>query len=163
MIDYGFFDRPGRRVTLREVGAENWREVADIAPLDNQRSHVPAMAARYLLLSMREETWNSLAVHADDTVVGHVMWGLDDEDGSHWIGGMLIDGAEQGKGLGRAVLLTMTGWLAAQEDCWTIRLAYHPDNAVAGRLYTSLGFVPTGAVDGDEVIAELAPNQVGRH
>ncbi|WP_329540329.1 hypothetical protein [Streptomyces sp. NBC_01358] len=100
MIDYGFLDRPGRRVTLREVGDENWREVADIAPLDDQRSHAPAMAARYLLLSMREDTWNSLAVHADDTVVGHVMWGLDDEDGSHWIGGMLIDGAEQGKGLG---------------------------------------------------------------
>ncbi|MDT0442954.1 GNAT family N-acetyltransferase [Streptomyces johnsoniae] len=118
------------------------------------------MAARYLLLSMREDSWNSLAVYADDAVVGHAMWGLD-EDGSHWIGGMLIDGAEQGKGVGRALLLTMTGWLAAREDCWTIRLAYQPDNAVAGRLYTSLGFVPTGAVDGDEVIAELAPGRVG--
>ncbi|WP_033320973.1 GNAT family N-acetyltransferase [Streptomyces yerevanensis] len=160
MIDHGFFDRTGRRVTLREVGDENWRAVADIVPLDEQRSHVPAMAARYLLLSMREDSWNSLAVYADDAAVGHVMWGLD-EDGSHWIGGMLIDGAEQGKGLGRALLLTMTGWLAAQEGCWTIRLAYQPDNAVAGRLYTSLGFVPTGAVDGDEVIAELAPSRVG--
>ncbi|MFI7366299.1 GNAT family N-acetyltransferase [Streptomyces sp. NPDC050149] len=160
MIDHGFLDRPGRRVTLREVGDENWREVADIVPLDDQRSHAPAMAARYLLLSMHEDTWNSLAVYADDAVVGHVMWGLD-EDGSHWIGGMLIDGAEQGKGLGRAVLLTMSGWLAAQEGCWTIRLAYQPANTVAERLYTSLGFVPTGALDGDEVIAELAPSQVG--
>ncbi|MEU8650189.1 GNAT family N-acetyltransferase [Streptomyces sp. NPDC048737] len=160
MIDHGFFDRTGRRVTLREVGDENWRAVADIVPLDEQRSYVPAMAARYLLLSMREDSWNSLAVYADDVVVGHVMWGLD-EDGSHWIGGMLIDGTEQGKGLGRALLLTMRGWLAAQEDCWTIRLAYQPDNTAAGRLYTSLGFVPTGAVDGDEVIAELAPSQVG--
>lgn len=115
MIDHGFLDGTGRRVTLREVGDENWRAVADIVPLDDQRIYVPAMAARYLLLSMREGIWNSLAVYADDTVVGHVIWGLD-EDGSHWIGGMLIDGAEQGKGLGRALLRTMTGWLAEQED-----------------------------------------------
>ncbi|MEU0523222.1 GNAT family N-acetyltransferase [Streptomyces niveus] len=162
MIDQGFVDGTGRCVTLREVDDENWRAVADVAPLDDQRSHVAAMAARYLLLSMREDTWNSLAVYADEVVVGHVMWGRD-EDGSHWIGGMLIDGAEQGKGLGRALLRTMTGWLAAQEGCWAIRLAYHPDNAVAVRLYESLGFVPTGAVDGDEVVAELAPSRAGSH
>ncbi|MFF2188886.1 GNAT family N-acetyltransferase [Streptomyces sp. NPDC058155] len=160
MIDQGFIDGTGRCVTLREVDDENWRAVADVVPLDDQRRHVASMAARYLLLSMREDSWNSLAVCADDAVVGHIMWGRD-EDGSHWIGGMLIDGAEQGKGLGRALLRTMTGWLAAQEGCWTIRLAYHPDNVVAGRLYESLGFLPTGAVDGDEVIAELAPSRVG--
>ncbi|WP_197093951.1 GNAT family N-acetyltransferase [Nonomuraea sp. SBT364] len=134
----------------------NWRAVADIAPLDGQRRHVAALAARYLVLSMREDTWNSLAVHAGDAVVGHVMWGVD-EDGSHWIGGMVIDGPEQGKGLGRALLRTLTAWLAAQEGCWAIRLAYHPDNVVAARLYESLGFVPTGAADGEEIIAELAP------
>ncbi|GAA3264334.1 GNAT family N-acetyltransferase [Nonomuraea helvata] len=160
MIDHGILDGTGRRVTLREVDEENWRAVADIAPLDEQRRYVPALAARYLLLSMREGSWNSLAVYADDTVVGHVMWGVD-EDGSHWIGGMMIDGSEQGKGLGRALLRTMTAWLAAQEGGWTIRLAYQPDNIVAGRLYESLGFVPTGAVDGEEVIAELAPSRLG--
>lgn len=162
MIDYGFTDKAGRRVTLREVDGENWRAVADVAPLDDQRSYVAATAARYLLLSMREDDWNSLAVCADAAVVGHVMWGRDD-DGSHWIGGMLIDAAEQGKGVGRALLRTMTGWLGAQEGCWAIRLSWHPDNVVAGRLYESLGFVPTGVVDGDELVAELAPSPAGAH
>lgn len=160
MIDHGFSDRTGRRVTLREVGDDNWRAVADVVPLDDQRTFVAAMAARYLLLSMREDTWNSLAVCAGEEVVGHVMWGRDD-DGSHWIGGMLVDAAEQGKGLGRAVLHTIVGWLAAQQGCWAIRLAYHPDNLAARRLYESVGFVPTGEVDGDEVVAELAPSRVG--
>ncbi|MFI5753278.1 GNAT family N-acetyltransferase [Streptomyces sp. NPDC051644] len=82
---------------------------------------------------MREGVWNSFAVYADDTVVGHVMWGRD-EDGSHWIGGTLIDGAEQGKGVGRAAARTLMGWLADRDDCRVLRLSYHPDNAAAGHL-----------------------------
>ncbi|MGW2018182.1 hypothetical protein [Streptomyces sp. NPDC001927] len=34
-----------------------------------------------MLLSWRGEEWNSLAVTADDVVVGHVMWAYDDGDG----------------------------------------------------------------------------------
>ncbi|MDX2764514.1 GNAT family N-acetyltransferase, partial [Streptomyces europaeiscabiei] len=97
MISHGLLDGVGRRIALHDVDDENWRAVADVAPLDGQRRYVPALAARYLLLSLREGMWNSLAVRADDTVVGHVMWGRD-EDGSYWVGGMLIDGGEQGKG-----------------------------------------------------------------
>jgi diamine N-acetyltransferase len=159
VIDYALLDKTGRRVTLRPVDDGNWRAVADIAPLDSQRGFVPALAARYLLLSMREDVWTSLAVHADDTVVGHVMWGVD-EDGSHWLGGMLIDAAEQGKGLGRAVLATITTWLAAQQECRVIRLSYHPANTAAKQLYESAGFRPTGTVEGDEVVAEASPDVI---
>ncbi|MEV7871112.1 GNAT family N-acetyltransferase [Streptomyces sp. NPDC088124] len=155
MMDFGRADRAGRRVVLRDVDDENWRAVADTAPLDDQRDYVPALAARYLLLSAREGVWNSLAACADDTVVGHVMWGRDEDDGSYWIGGMLIDGPEQGKGVGRAVARTLMAWLAAREDCRVLRLSYHPDNTVARDLCTSLGFRPTETVEGDEVVAWL--------
>lgn len=97
--------------------------------------------------------WTSLAVYADETVVGHVMWGVDD-DGSHWIGGMLFDAAEQGRGVGRATVQTLAPWLAAREGNPPVRLSYHPDNAPAAALYTSLGFHPTGAVDDEELVAE---------
>ncbi|MFI2434388.1 GNAT family N-acetyltransferase [Streptomyces sp. NPDC018693] len=155
MITLGFLDRSGRRVALREVDDDNWRAVADVAPRDDQRRFAPALAARYLLLSMREGVWHSLAVYADDSVVGHVMWGRDD-DGSHWIGGMLIDAAEQGRGLGRAAARTLMGWLADRADCQVLRLSYHPDNTVAGELYASLGFRTTSAVEADEVVVELS-------
>lgn len=162
VISTGLLDRAGRRVALHEVDDENWRAVADVAPLDDQRRFVAALAARYLVLSMREGVWNSLAVRADDTVVGHVMWGRD-EDGSYWIGGMLIDGPEQAKGVGRAAARTLMGWLADRDDCDVIRLSYHPDNAAAGRLYASLGFRPTAAVqedEDDEVVVEVTARAV---
>lgn len=154
MIDDGRLDRTGRRITLRPVDDSNWRAVADVAPRDEQRRYVAALGARYLLLSMREGVWTSLAVCADDTVVGHVMWGVDD-DGSRWIGGMLIDAAEQGKGVGRAALRTLSAWLAAQPECTAVRLSYHPDNAEAGALYQSEGFRLTGETSEDEVVAQL--------
>ncbi|GIJ07236.1 GNAT family N-acetyltransferase [Micromonospora andamanensis] len=153
MIDSGLTDRRGRRITLRPVDDDNWRAVADVAPRDDQRDWVPALAARYLLLTERSEVWNSLAAYADDTVVGHVMWGVD-EDGSRWIGGMLIDAAQQGCGVGRAVVRTLCDWLAAQGR--PVRLSYHPENSSAARLYASLGFAPTGVWEDDELVAELA-------
>lgn len=155
VITLGLSDRAGRRVVLHEVNDENWRAVADVAPLDDQRRYVPALAARYLLLSWREGIWNSMAVCAEDTVVGHIMWGRD-EDGSYWLGGMLIDGTEQGKGVGRAAVRTLMEWLAQRESCRELRLSYHPDNAVAARLYASLGFQPTADSSGDEVVAALS-------
>jgi diamine N-acetyltransferase len=159
VISYGLLDEDGRRVGLRPVDDENWRAVADIAPRDDQRAYVPALAARYLLLSMHEPVWTSLAVYAADVAVGHIMWGLD-EDGSHWLGGMLIDAAEQGKGIGRAAVRTLTAWLVGQQACRVIRLSYHPENAAARHLYESLGFRPTGSLEGDEIVAELAAGAV---
>ncbi|MFE7134723.1 GNAT family N-acetyltransferase [Streptomyces sp. NPDC057638] len=155
MIDYGYRDRSERRVALFQVDDENWRAVADVVPADDQRRFVPPSAARYLLLSLREEVWNSLAVHADGTVVGHVMWARDD-DGSYWIGGMLIDAGAQGTGVGRAAVRTLMRWLAERADCQELRLSYEPDNTVAAALYSSLGFRATEESEGDEVVASLS-------
>ncbi|MGK5444947.1 GNAT family N-acetyltransferase [Micromonospora sp. URMC 105] len=155
MIDSGLRDRAGRHVTLRPVDDDNWRAVADVAPRDDQRTWVAALAARYLLLTMRSDVWTSLAVYADETVVGHVMWGVDD-DGSRWIGGMVIAADEQDRGVGRATVRTLADWLAAQDGGSVVRLSYHPDNTAAARLYTSLGFTPTGAHEDEEVVVELA-------
>ncbi|MFG2329639.1 GNAT family N-acetyltransferase [Streptomyces sp. NPDC048604] len=149
-------DRQNRRVVLDEITDDNWRAVADVAPTDDQRRFVAALGARYLLLSMRGGVWNSLAVRAADEVVGHVMWALDDEDGTHWIGGMIVNETEQGKGVGRAAMRALIQRLAALPDCREIRLSYHPENVPAARLYEALGFKPTGDQEDDEIVAALA-------
>ncbi|WP_055693545.1 GNAT family N-acetyltransferase [Streptomyces prasinopilosus] len=149
-------DRRGRCVVLEEITDENWRAVADVAPADDQRRFVAALGARYLLLSLRDGTWNSLAVRAGDEVVGHVMWAYDEEDGTHWIGGMVVNAAEQGKGVGRATMRALMRRLAALPSCREVRLSYHPENTPAARLYASLGFTPTGEFEGEEIVAALS-------
>ncbi|MEU4271065.1 GNAT family N-acetyltransferase [Streptomyces sp. NPDC026092] len=156
MIEYGFTDRDGRAIRLAEVTDDNWRAVADVAPQDDQRRFVAALAARYLLLSWRGGEWNSLAVTADDVVVGHVMWAYDDGDGSHWIGGMVVDASEQGKGVGRGAVRALVRWLSELPDFREVRLSYHPDNIPAAHLYESIGFTLTGEKEDDEVVAVMS-------
>ncbi|MDX2548272.1 GNAT family N-acetyltransferase [Streptomyces sp. WI04-05B] len=150
-----FTDRQGRAVVLEEITEDNWRDVADVAPTDEQRRYVAALAARYLLLSQRGKVWTSLGVRAGDDVVGHVMWAYDDEDGTHWIGGMVVSASEQGKGMGRATLGAVVERLSALPECREIRLSYHPDNTSAGRLYTSFGFQPTGDFEDEEIVLAI--------
>lgn len=154
-IDEGVSDRVGRRVTLVGVTDSNWCDIADVAPRDDQRGYVPASAARYLLLSQREGVWHSLGVRAGDGIVGHVMWGWDDDDQMPWIGGVLIDADEQGKGVGRAAMVTLIRRLFARPDTSALRLSYQPDNLAARAMYVGLGFVESEVPVDDEVMAEL--------
>lgn len=154
-IDEGVVDGAGRRLSLVDVSDANWRDIADVAPRDDQRDFVPPSAARYLLLSAREGVWHSLAVRADDAIVGHVMWAWDDDDQLHWIGGLLIDATEQGKGVGRAAMLTLIRWLFAKPDVTAVRLSYEADNVAARAMYTDLGFVESDIHVDAEIMAEL--------
>lgn len=154
-IDAEVTDGIGRRVVLVPVTDENWRAIADVAPRDDQRDYVPPSAARYLLLSSREGEWHSLGIRADVAIVGHVMWAFDEDDQLHWIGGVLVDAHEQGKGVGRAAMVTLIRWLFAQPDVPAVRLSYEPENVAARTMYGELGFVESDVPVGDEIMAEL--------
>ncbi|QGV82274.1 GNAT family N-acetyltransferase [Streptomyces ficellus] len=149
------YDRSGRAIRLVPVDDDNWRAVADVAPRDDQRGFVAALAARYLLLSMRGGVWTSLGITADDRVVGHIMWAYDDEGDAYWIGGMVVDAAEQGRGVGGPAVRALVRLLEDRPDCRRICLSYHPDNTAAARLYERLGFELTGEREDDEVVAAL--------
>jgi len=153
-ISYGLVDRHDRLVSLRPVTADNWRAVADVTARDDQRSFTAATGARYVLLSTMEDGWTSLGVYAGEQVVGHVMWGIDD-DSSHWIGGVLVDAEQQRKGIGLASMHTLLRWLSNKPACKVIRLSYDPENLGARALYADLGFVETDDVEGGETVAEL--------
>ena len=115
----------------------------------------------YLALCAYGDVWQPMSVHdADDEVVGFLMWGIDDEDGSCWLGG-------RPRRRGRT---RVAGWGArpSSRRCGPLRdptagdagfaLSYRPDNVVAKALYASLGFVETGEVDDDEVVARRPPD-----
>jgi diamine N-acetyltransferase len=138
-------------LTLAAVTADNWRDVADLAPHDEQRRFVAALGARYLLLATYGETWHNLGVFEGDTAVAHVMWAVDD-DGSHWIGGLLVDAPYQGRGIGRTTVeRLLEQW---SDDHRLVRASCHPDNTASRALFGSLGFVETGEWEDDELVVE---------
>lgn len=143
-------------VTLTPVTSDNWREVAAVRATETQLDWV-ADVTFYLCLSAYGDVWRSCAVLDDEVVVGHVMWGVDPENDSHWFGGLVIDRERQGRGLGRATVEAILA-LWEQEPALSgtpytqAALSVSPDNTAARALYASLGFAETGEMDEDELV-----------
>ena len=142
---------PSQQITVRPVRGDNWRDVSALEVTEAQRGFV-AEPNFYLVLCCYD-TWNPLAIYLDDAVVGFMMWGL--EEGSCWLGGILIDRRYQGRGYGRRAVQAATEVLTAQTGVSDFALSYQPTNEVAKHLYTSMGFVETGEMEDDEVVARL--------
>lgn len=141
-------------VSLHRVTSGGWRDVVAVQVRRDQRGWVSDVAT-YLTLCRYGGSWSPLAIVAADEVVGFAMWGRDPGDGSYWIGGISIDRRRQGEGLGTAAIAAMVGFLRTMPGCRQIALSYRPDNEAAAHAYAGAGFVATGEVDGDEVVARL--------
>lgn len=136
------------------VDADNWRDVARVKVTPAQEAFVAA-PTYYLCLCHYGGAWNPLAVVHDDEVVGFLMWGVDPEDDSTWLGGVLIDADKQGRGLGAATMRAAIEHLQTEMGSRSFALSYEPTNERARRLYARLGFVETGETEDDEVVARL--------
>lgn len=141
-------------VELRPVDADNWRDCAALEPRADQRRYVAAVTY-YLCLCHYGRVWQPLAVVHGGAVVGFVMWGVDETDGSHWIGGLVIAADQQRRGLGTATVTALVDHLANEHAAQHIALSYDADNHGARALYRGLGFTETGEVEDDEIVARL--------
>jgi diamine N-acetyltransferase len=141
-------------IDVRPVDGGNFREALDLE-VTGEQSRWVAPTARYLALCAYGGLWHPLALYADDAMVGFAMWARDPADGSHWIGGFLIDRRRQRRGHGRAAMLAIIDYLGREQRATAFALSYLPDNDVASRLYASLGFVETGEREDEEIVARL--------
>jgi len=143
---------PAPEVDLRPVDASTWRAAAAIEPRQEQARWV-APVTRYLCLCLYDGVWQPLAVHLGEEVVGFVMWAFDPDEGSHWIGGLVVDAGHQGRGVGRAAVVALLRVFEGFDGHREAALSYAPDNTTARRLYASLGFVETGEQADGELVA----------
>jgi diamine N-acetyltransferase len=144
-------------VSLAPATSENWRDIARVSTTESQRDWV-ADVTFYLCLSAYGGLWRSHAVLDEGATVGHVMWAVDPEDDSHWIGGLVIDGGRQGRGLGRAAVEALLVLWEDHEPALSgtpytqAALSVAPDNGIALALYRSLGFAETGEMSDGELV-----------
>lgn len=144
---------PTKHIQLVPVDASNWRDVAAVKARPEQERFV-ATVTYYLALSHYDGEWNPLAIVRDGSVVGHLMWAVDEEDGSTWPGGVVIDSAAQNQGVGRAAVLSFIDRFSSG-DRSNLALSFAPGNTVARHLYADLGFIETGELAEDEIVARL--------
>ena len=139
-------------VLLRPVDAQNWRACAALQVAGDQMEFVSPVSY-YLSLCHYGGVWHPLAAYSGAEVVGFAMWAVDPADGSGWVGGLTIDRPRQRQGLGRAMLEALLTWLRDEQGCTSAALSYHAGNTWARGLYASLGFVETGEMEDDELVA----------
>ena len=141
-------------ISLRPVDRDNWRRVVDLHVTPAQQAFV-AEVSRYLVLCHYGGDWRPLAIYQGEEVIGFLMWAIDPSDESCWLGGILIDCDQQGRGYGRAAIQAAITLLAREQGRRHFALSYKPANVVAQHLYRSLGFIETDEWDDDEVVARL--------
>ncbi len=139
-------------MTLEDIGADNWRACTALEVDESQQRFVAPVANYLALCAYGENPWQPLAVRVGDEVVGFVMWGVDPDDESFWIGGLVIDRRHQRRGYGRAVVAQLLE-RAASKGHRQAALGYDPQNTLARALYASMGFVETGELEDNETVA----------
>jgi diamine N-acetyltransferase len=142
------------KLTLMTINNSNWRKVIRIKVKPEQLDYV-AEPSYYLLLCQYGELWQPLAVTIDDQVIGFIMWAIDPQDGSCWLGGFHLDADWQGKGYGRLTLQTAIKMLSEQEGTRNFALSVLPNNP-AIKLYKSVGFVETNEMEDDEMVMRFS-------
>lgn len=148
-----------KRVTLREITADNWEEVAELELHEHQEDFVEDNA-----WSIAESKFNKYAVpraiYAGKRPVGFIMWeSLAAEGAPHEysIYRFMIDKDHQGRGYGRLAMEIALGEIRKDRRLKRITICYVPENEKAREFYASFGFRELGLDEDGEMIAELLP------
>jgi diamine N-acetyltransferase len=148
-------------VTLQPLTRDNLWDVVDLKLHPGQENFV-APNIDSITNAYVEPTFVPLAIYAGDELVGFAMYGQHPETGAWWVIRLMIDRDYQGKGYGRAAMQAVIAEMTEKVGCGEIVTSFNPENTVAAGLYASLGFQPTGEVEGGEplVLLRLADRAV---
>lgn len=147
-------------VTLREITADTVVAVTRLAVADGQKGFVAPNAVSLAQALFAPEAWYR-AIYAGDELAGFVM--LEDESlrspppAQPRIGvwRLMVDERFQGRGIGRAALLQVIEHVRRKGVFSTLELSYVPGPGCPEPFYRGLGFLPTGRMDGGEVVLEF--------
>lgn len=141
-------------LTIEDVTRENWFPATQLRVTPEQAIHFSAPIVYWLAESRFESHFRPMLLSRGGTPVGFLVYGIDPDDDECWLITFMIDHRFQGQGLGRQALRAFLEHFDRAHPQTAIRLGHHPENVVAGRLYDSFGFMPTGERIGGEVIRD---------
>lgn len=152
--DFERISDPGQAegITLRPVDRSNWKQCLALQLHEHQKKFV-ASNMFSLAEAKIHPTFIPLAVYHGNVMVGFIMYGIDPDDGNYWISRLMIDREHQHRGYGKAAMKQVIERLKESPNCTSVCISHNPDNEVANRLYTGLGFIDTDRiVDGEKVM-----------
>lgn len=148
---------PSAQVSLREITEETSREIITLSRqmIPGQEKMVAANAVSIAQAHFNDKAWFR-GIYANDTPVGFVMLYDDPDKPDFYLWRFMISGPHQGKGFGRQAMLQLIEHVRGRPNATELRASYVPVPGGPWPFYQSLGFEPTGEVEGGEVVIRLA-------
>ena len=159
-------------IELRKITGDNIDEVIALEVGEKQKEFVLETTnlrcfADAHMLNADGIPATPLAIYADETIVGFLMYIYDTMDHesfgnevfygkkSYFIWHNMIDKSYQGKGYGKLAFEKMLMDIETMPygEAEYVNLFYHTSNVIAKRLYDSFGFVDTGIIQDNSMLA----------
>jgi len=158
-------------IELRKITGDNIDEVIALEVGENQKDFIQTTNLRSIadayVLNADGEPATPFAIYADEVVVGFLMYRYDTLDHesfesevfygkkSYFIWHIMIEKSHQGKGYGKLAFEKMLMDIESMPygEAEYVTLFYHTSNVKAKTLYASFGFVDTGIIQDNSMLA----------
>ena len=149
-------------LSIKPVAKENWRALVRLKVREDQRNFVASNMYSIAESQFGFDDDNGIhwdiypfGIYDNETPVGFLMYGhnFSHKDYQAFIFRLMIDENQQAKGYGAFGMKKMLEIFHADDHIKAVGISYEPDNEVARKLYERLGFVETGEILGQEVVA----------
>ena len=139
-------------LTIHAVTSENWRETLELTVRPEQQRFVSdyapiaAIALAKAYIRPGGMIWAPYALYAGDMMVGFFTLAHEpDTTDQYWLFHFFIDQRHQGRGYGKAAMQRIIELVRREQpQSRMLQLTVHSKNVAAQRLYTNVGFQPTG-------------------
>ena len=143
-------------ISLRVLTEETLRPILALSKqmAPGQEKMVAPNAVSIAQAHFNEKAWFR-GIYADDTPVGFVMLYDDPDTPQYFLWRLMIAGPHQGKGYGREAIEKLIEYVRGRPGATELKTSYMPMPGGPWPFYQSLGFEPTGEMEGDEVVIRL--------
>lgn len=139
--------RTDRLIKLEKITSENIDEVLALKVDESQKTFVSSNGDSLAQAYVYSKTAFPFAVYENSIIVGFIMMGYYEVKSYYTLWKFMIDKQYQHKGYGRKALELGIKYMQDHFDVSEIYTGVVPGNAVAKKLYKSVGFKETGLIE----------------
>ncbi|MGN0634040.1 MAG: GNAT family N-acetyltransferase [Oscillospiraceae bacterium] len=128
------------KIYLSELNNENWLEAANLSVSEQQKEIFPIPNIYWVGISRYEEHTTLYAIMLDETIIGLIGLGYDEDGVSGFINPIMIDARYQGNHYGENAMNLAIEILQREYQVTKINIGHRKTNINAAKLYEKLGF-----------------------
>ena len=141
-------------IKFEEINQVNWEDCISLEVDESQNKFVDRNAFSLVEATYAEykDALHPLAIYDEDLMVGFLMYEVDDEEQDMGMCRLMLDKKYQNMGYGRKAVQMLIERMINQYGKRSFYTSFVPENTVARKLYTSVGFEDTGKLIEDEIL-----------